>query len=176
MPGDALLLTHVYLLGVISAIAMGLLMRAVANPSEAAQLKRRIRELEDSLPPKHLRTPKMEKKVRVVESELRRLRRRYSVISLKRLTAMFAVYGLTLAYIFLKLPPLLSSPIRLPLLTYEVEGRALIPVSIVYIMVVLLLSPVSLRIAEPPVEQAFSHGTRDSGTRTAVKRASYSQK
>lgn len=151
MTSEPLLLTYIYALGVSSAIAMGLIMRLMANPKEALYIKQRIRELESSLPPKHMRTPKHERKARVIEGEIKKLRKRYTVITLKRLTAMFLIYGIALTYIFIRLPPLIPSPIGLPLLTYEIDGQEYVPLSIIYIMVILLLSPVSLRLAEPPI-------------------------
>lgn len=145
---DAVTLLIIYFLGISSAILMGILMRAVANPQEAVKIKRRLKELESALPPKHLRTPKHERKARLIESEARKLRRRYSIITLKRLTAMFIVYGVMLLLILLRLPPLIPSPISLPLFTYEIEGRPFVPSALIYVMVILLLSPLSLKIAE----------------------------
>lgn len=138
----------IYMLGVSSALLMGILMRAMVNPQEAIKIRQRLRELESSLPPKHLRTPKHERKARIVEIESKKLRKRYAILTLKRLTAMFIVYGITLFIILLRLPPLIVSPVRIPLFTYEIEGQAYVPLSLIYIMIVLLLSPLSLRIAE----------------------------
>jgi hypothetical protein len=153
MPSEPTLLTYIYALGILSALVMGVLMRLVANPIEASSIKQRMRELESTLPPKHLRTPKHERKARIIESEVRKLRKRYTIITLKRLTAMFFVYGVTLTIIFLRLPPMISSPVPVPLFTYEIEGKIYVPTSIVYIMIILLLSPTSLRLAEPPIIQ-----------------------
>lgn len=153
MSSEPLVLTYIYLLGVLSALIMGFLMRLVANPLEASIIKHKIRELELSLPPKHLRTPKHERKARVIESEIKKLRKKYTIITLKRLTAMFLVYGVTLTIIFLKLPPLISSPVPIPLFTYIIDSKIYVPTSVVYIMVILILSPISLRLAEPPIIQ-----------------------
>lgn len=160
MFSESWILTFIYVLGVLSAIIMGLLMRLIVNPQEAVTIKNKIRELERTLPPKHMRTPKHERKARIIESEIRKLRRKYTIISMKRLTIMFLVYGLSLAIIFLKLPPLISSPISIPFFTYEIDGKSYIPISMVYIMVILLLSPISLRIAEPPIAQSPPHTTK----------------
>lgn len=151
MSGEPYAVLGLYLVILGSSITMGFLMRLFANPHEASYLKKRIEELTKALPPKHMRTtPKIVKKARIIESELSRIRRKYMLISFKRITAVFIVYGITLALIVAKFPPFLESPVAIPIITFLVEGKPMVPSTYVYLMGILLLSPIAMRLSEPP--------------------------
>jgi len=142
-----LILTHVSF--IIATIVMGVVMRLSVDPREMDSVKRRIEDISARIPPKHMRTtPKLVRKARLLESEVARLKKRYMIMSLKRLTAVFLVYGISLGLIIYKLPYMFESPVRIPLLTFEVEGKYFIPSPYVFLMGVLLLSPIALKIGE----------------------------
>ena len=132
-----------------SSITMGVLMRFFADPKESAYLKKRMEELSKTLPPKHMRTtPKMAKKARLIESELSRVRRRYFIFSLKKITAVFIVYGITLALVAYRLPAFIESPVFVPFITFIVNDVPMVPSTFVYLMGILLLSPLAMRLSE----------------------------
>lgn len=128
------------------------------NPYEVTKLKASILELERSLPPRYARDRKKEKKVRLVESELKRLRRAYAKAVLKRVTALMIVYTLSLVAVLYLAARFISSPIRLPLLTYEIEGHVVVPTSTIFVLLILVLLPLTTWIAEyvtrSPVQEA----------------------
>lgn len=141
----------VFLVILGSSITMGLLMRFFADPKEAVYLKKKMEELARQLPPKHARTtPKIAKKARLIESELARVRRRYMIISFKKITAVFIVYGITLALVVTRLPTFVESPVFIPLITFIIDEKPMVPTSYLYLMGILLLSPLAMRISEPP--------------------------
>lgn len=136
------------LLAFTAAISSGLLMRLLVDPNEALKLKTSIIELERSLPPRYMRDRKREKKARMIESELRRLRKAYTKVVLKRITALMIVYTLSLIAVLYLSERFVLSPIKLPLLTYEMEGRTVTPTSTVFVLLILVLLPLTTWIAE----------------------------
>ena len=134
-----------------SSITMGFLMRLFANPRESTYLKKRIEELTRILPPKHARTtPKIAKKARLIESELSRVRRQYMILSFKKITAVFIVYGITLVIVVTRFPAFIESPVFVPLVTFIIENQPMVPSSYIYLMGILLFSPIAMRLSEPP--------------------------
>ncbi len=143
----ALIVVHISY--IVATIAMGLLMRLAANPEEVASIKRRIEDISSRIPPKHARTsPKLIRKARLLENELSRLRKRYTIINLKRLTAVFIAYGIGLFIVMYKLPYLFESPAHIPLLTFKLHGKYFIPSTYIFLMGILLASPIALKISE----------------------------
>jgi len=151
---DEIILLQLHISYFIATILMGYLMRIFVDPEEAKSLKKRIENLSSQLPPKHMRTtPKIARKARIIEGELARIRRKYMMINFKRITVIFFVYGIGLILILYKLPYMLIAPAKIPIITFTVEDKPVIPTSYIFLMGILALSPLALRIAEPPEQQ-----------------------
>jgi len=148
-PELALALVHASY--VATTLASGFLVRLLVDPSEAAKLKEQIEVLTSQLPPKKARvTRKLEKKARIVESELAPLRRKYTRLSMVRIAVVALVYALGLWFVAAFLPPYFPAPAALPFITVEHEGQAYVPSVLLYVFGLVLLSPLSTKIAEVP--------------------------
>ncbi len=146
---DLLPLIAVHTSYIIATIIMGGLSRLLIDPEELRYLKNKIKELNEQLPPKHMRTTqKQKRKARIIERELGRVRKKYTIYNLKRLTIIFLVYGIGVMTVLYKLPFLFESPVHIPYLTFIIEEKPMIPSAYIFLMGVLLLSPIALRLGE----------------------------
>uniref|UniRef100_A0A7J3ZKE4 DUF106 domain-containing protein n=1 Tax=Fervidicoccus fontis TaxID=683846 RepID=A0A7J3ZKE4_9CREN len=152
---QVLLLVHLAYLA--ASILTGYLVRLFANPLEARRLRLEIDALASHLPPKRARvTRKLEKKARIIESELSVLRKKYARLSIKRIGIVSLVYGLAFWTVVVFFPPALPAPVHVPFITKVVDGTPVIPTLYLFIFGLFLLSPLATRISEPPIEELES--------------------
>ncbi|MEM4035351.1 MAG: hypothetical protein QXU97_01860 [Fervidicoccaceae archaeon] len=139
-----------YTLGASCSLLTGYVVRYFGNPTEMRRLREEIEALSSQMPSKRDRAlfPKLDKKARKLQSQLSLLRRRHFNLAMKRAFLVAGVYVLGFVIAIMFLPPVVSSPVHIPMLTGIAEGGPYIPTLFLYIFVLFVLSPLTQRIVE----------------------------